>query len=151
VYVGPTLSALFHARSAARLDGLNRAYLLYSSGSSHEELEAAVKRIGRTRGIDVNKRVEFVPIEGITDPTHLEGIIKKVEAWLKERERFAPDKRDAAPRPRILVNLSPGTQAMSASWLVLYASGALGGPFGNVEFVQGDGGRDSNDTPDNPR
>jgi hypothetical protein len=156
LYVGPTLSALFHPRTPRGLAGLERAFLLYqpdAQGSPHLLLQETLQRIGQSRGLtDVRQRVQFCPIPGITDPTDYDAIYKAVRRWLDDDPfGFGSRRGSKAPVPvRIVVNLSPGTAAMAACWLMLRWSGALGRAHATIEFVQGDGGLDANDTPDNP-
>ena len=158
VYAGPTISALLHPRSAARLPVLTRAYLLYQPeipGNAHDRLSEALFTAAKSRRIkSPHDRLEIRPVSGISDPTDFNQIIAAVKEWLRTRDPFGltdPEKKGKPiPARRVLVNLSPGTTAMAASWLILFWSGALGGTRVSVEFVQGDGGLDGLDTPDNP-
>ncbi len=156
LYVGPTLSALFHPRSPHGLAGLDRAFLLYqpdTTGSSYELLQRTLHAVAGARGLgDVRQRVQFCPIPGITDPTDYDAIYKAIRRWLDDDPfGFGSRRGNRTPTPtRIVVNLSPGTAAMAACWLMLRWSGALGRAHATIEFVQGDGGLDASDTPDNP-
>lgn len=156
LYVGPTLSALFHPRSPRGLAGLEKAFLLYqpdAPGSPHEVAQKTLHAVAQARGVaDARKRVEFCPIAGVGDPTDYDAIYKAIRRWLDDDPfGFGSRKGNRTPGPaRIVVNLSPGTAAMAACWLMLRWSGALGRAHATIEFVQGDGGLDANDTPDNP-
>ncbi len=147
LYVGPTLSALFHAGSDFRnLRNLDAVYLLYQperKDSPHERLREVLHQLCKARGLEnFSERIQFVKIEGIKDPTDHEAIIRGIEKqWLKRDDPFGLGRRAAAKaQTRVVVNLSPGTPSMHASWLMLRWSAALGGPKCIVEFVQGDGG-----------
>jgi hypothetical protein len=156
LYVGPTLSALFHPRTPRPLGCVERAFLLFqpdSPGSPHEVLQRTLLAIAKARGItDARQRVQFTPIPGIADPTDYDGIYKAIRRWLDgDPFGFGGRRANRTPTPtRIVVNLSPGTAAMAADWLILRWSGALGRSQATIEFVQGDGGLDASDTPENP-
>jgi hypothetical protein len=146
LYVGPTLSALFQRGSRFHnLEALEGVYLLYQpdlEGSPHELLKKVLLGVGTARRVkDLDKRVRLVPLAGIADPTDHEAIFKRVEKWLKEEDPFDLGRRHASRQAtRVTINLSPGTPAMHACWLMLRWSGALGGHRTTVEYVQGTGG-----------
>jgi hypothetical protein len=146
LYVGPTLSALFHPASRFfALRGLERAYLLYqqdSSGSSHEVFGNVLEKICRARKArELLDRIKLVPIAGITDPTDHRQVIEAIKQWVGRSDPFNYGVRGAGKvTTRIIINLSPGTPSMHASWLILRWNGALGKGQTIVEFVQGDGG-----------
>jgi hypothetical protein len=144
LYVGPTLSALFHPASRFRdLRGLERVYLLFQPdlpGGPQELLQKVLRDLCQARGLPAD-RVKFVPLPGITDPTNHETIIQGVEGWLRRDDPFNFGARNSAKNTtRITINLSAGTPAMHACWLLLRWNGALGKPQAVVEYVQGDGG-----------
>jgi hypothetical protein len=143
--VGPTVSALFHPESRFHdLKDVECAYFLHqpdSSGSPHAELVEACLRICEARGIrDGSKRLKLIPIAGIPDPTDHAAIIRGIEHWLNQRNSFGAGDRPGKGTTRIVVNLSPGTPAMHACWLMLRWNGSLGGAESVVEYVQGSGG-----------
>lgn len=146
LYTGPTLSALFHPGSPFHnLEGLDAVHLLYQperEDSPHEVLREVLVRICQARRIkNTDKRIRFVPIEWIIDPTDHGAIIRGIEKWLTHNDPFDLGRRHAAKQPaRVVVNLSAGTPSMHAAWLMLRWNGSLGGPESVVEFVQGDGG-----------
>lgn len=154
LFVGPTLSALFHPKTPRPLASIERAFFLYqpdSVGSSHEALQRTLLTVAQARGVrDARQRVQFCPIPGIADPTDYDTIYKAIRRWLGDDPFGFGGRRPSKTPTRIVVNLSPGTAAMVANWLLLRWSGALGGSQATIEFVQGDGGLDANDTPDNP-
>lgn len=146
LYLGPTLSALFHPPSRyGNLKNLDRVYLLYQpelKDSPHPLLEKVIHAIGAARGLpDLKQRLQFVPIAGITDPTNHKQIIDAIESWVRKKDPFEYGARNAArTTTRIAINLSPGTPAMHACWLILRWNGTLGKPQCIIDFVQGDGG-----------
>jgi hypothetical protein len=146
LYTGPTLSALFHPGSRfLNLEGLHAVYLLYQperTDGPYEMLRAVLARLCQARGVkDAERRIQFVPIQGLADPTDHAAIIRAIEQWVGRHDPFELGRRSATRNPpRIVVNLSPGTPSMHAAWLLLRWSGALGGADSIVEFVQGDGG-----------
>lgn len=153
---GPTLSALFHPRSRFyNLGNLDKVYLLYQLdiGSSQELFSKVISRIIKARnsgGANIDEdKVVYVPIQGITNPTDHERIIECIEGWIHSKDdpfrSRKPPKADEDPA-RITINLSPGTPAMHASWMLMYWKGAFRQPPGTtVTFIQGDGGRREND------
>jgi hypothetical protein len=158
LYVGPTLSALFHRGSHRPLAQLERIFLLYQSDREGGPQQCQVLRntlqaIGQARHIHhLAQRIVFQPISGLEDPTDYPAIIQALNNWLDD-DPFGLGSRRSSRQPaslRIVVNISPGTAAMSACWLLLRWSGALGGSQSTVEFVQGDGGLDARDRPDDP-
>jgi hypothetical protein len=162
LYVGPTLSALFHPGSDfCNLNKLEAAYLLYQperNDSPQERLRQAALKICKARGLKnfseffKREQIQFVKIAGITDPTDHGAIINAIEKqWLNHADPFGLKKRNAAETDtRVVVNLSPGTPSMHASWLMLRWNGALGGANCMVEFVQGDGGLAEKDAAEGP-
>jgi hypothetical protein len=146
LYTGPTLSALFHPGSPfSNLEALDTVHLLYQperEGSSHELLREVLLRICTARHIkNADRRLNFVPIKGIPDPTDHAAIIRGIEQWVEHSDPFDLGRRHAAKNPsRVVINLSPGTPSMHAAWLMLRWNGSLGGSESVVEFVQGDGG-----------
>lgn len=154
---GPTLTALFHPRSHfCNLENLDKVYLLYQrkEHSSKPAVEQAITRIINARNqadaeIDPNK-IEFVEIKGITDPTDHEKVIESVEKWINESKHHPFDGRrrpKANEEPtRIWINLSPGTPAMHASWMLMRWKGSFRFVVDSeVFFIQGDGGRRNGD------
>jgi hypothetical protein len=146
LYTGPTISALFHPGSRfCNLAGLDAVYLLYQperANGPFEVLRDVLGRLCEARGIkQAERRIQFVGVKGITDPTDHAAIIRAIEHWVGRNDPFDFGRRNVAKNPpRIVVNLSPGTPAMHAAWLLLRWNGALGGADSVVEFVQGDGG-----------
>lgn len=154
---GPTLTALFHPRSRfVNLESLDKIYLLYQekNGSSKPTAEKAISRIIDARNLAGAKidpgKIEFVEIKGIIDPTNHEQVIESIEKWINESKHhpFGATRR-AKPNEeptRITINLSPGTPAMHASWMLMYWKGSFRFPIESaVHFVQGDGGRREGD------
>lgn len=153
---GPTLSALFHPNSRFRdLEGLDRVYLLYqpTRDSSQNLFAETISRIICARNVSGAKiderKITFVPIEGVSNPTDHEKIIECIEKWVCSKEdpfnRRKPPKAKDEPA-RITINLSPGTPAMHASWMLMHWKGVFRQPPGTtVAFIQGDGGRREND------
>lgn len=146
LYTGPTISALFHPGSRfCDLAGLDRVFLLYQPecvNGPHELLRSVLARLCQARMVkQAEQRIQFVAIKGITDPTDHAAIIHAIQKWVAHDDPFElRSKRAAKNPPRIAVNLSPGTPAMHAAWLLLRWNGTLGGAESVVEFVQGDGG-----------
>jgi transcriptional regulator with AAA-type ATPase domain len=146
LYVGPTLSALLNPASQyCNLRNLERAYLLYqpeAHDSPHAMLQGVLEKVGRARNsAELRDRVQLTAIPGITDPTDHAMIIGAIERWVKRADPFNYGGRGASKvTTRIVVNLSPGTSSMHASWLILRWNGTLGKGQTIVEFVQGDGG-----------
>jgi hypothetical protein len=154
LYLGPTLSALFHPGSRfCDLQSLDRVYLLFQpqlADSPHALLHQVLKRICQARRIQAEK-LQLVPVPGITDPTHYEQIINALQKWLRGDDPFSFGARHAAKTSiRVTVNLSPGTPAMHAVWLLLRWNGALDKPQSVIEYVQGDSGLQTQDTPRDP-
>jgi Sigma-54 interaction domain len=144
LYTGPTLSALFHPGSRyTNLRDLDKVFLLFQPerpDSPHKKLKAVIEDLCAcpVRKIDPpGERLKFVSLKGITDPTGHEEIVRAIKAWLAHDKPFRWPGQAAT---RVVVNLSPGTPAMHAAWLMLRWNGALGGAETVVEFVQGDGG-----------
>jgi hypothetical protein len=146
IYAGPTLGALFHPGSDFNnLENLDAIYLLFQperTDSPHEMLRGILARLCQARGIkNADKRIQFVAIKGIADPTDHAAILRAIEHWLAHKDPFdLGSSRAARNPPRIVINLSPGTPSMHATWLMLRWNGALGGSESVVQFVQGDGG-----------
>jgi hypothetical protein len=146
LYTGPTISALFHPGSRfCDLAELNGVYLLYQAGGPGEQVELfrdVLLRLCSARGVkNAEERLQFVEIRGLADPTDHAVIIRCIEQWLSHDDPFELGRRRAGKQTtRIVVNLSPGTPAMHAAWLMLRWNGSLGGAESVVEFVQGDGG-----------
>ncbi len=146
LYTGPTLSALFHPGSRfCNLEGLDSVYLLCQpdrGDSPHELLRTVCVQLCQARGVkNADKRIKLAAVKGLADPTDHPAVIRAVEQWLSHEDPFELGRRHAAKQQtRVVVNLSPGTPAMHAAWLMLRWNGALGGPETVVEFVQGDGG-----------
>jgi transcriptional regulator with AAA-type ATPase domain len=101
-----------------------------------------LEKVGRARNsAELRDRVQLTAIPGITDPTDHAMIIGAIERWVKRADPFNYGGRGASKvTTRIVVNLSPGTSSMHASWLILRWNGTLGKGQTIVEFVQGDGG-----------
>src|SRR5262249_46348165 len=59
--------------------------------------------------------------------------------YLDKRDPFGI-RGDRADGKRVIVNLSPGTPAMSATWLFLHWNNTLSPCGVTTEFIQGDGG-----------
>jgi hypothetical protein len=155
VYLGPTVSALLHPGSRARLDDLDAAFLLFQPDdprSPQEKLDEVVRRVAAGRRIAADGKVRFVPVAGLTDPTDYEKIIEAVGAWLRRdpfRLQSAAVKKGQGVR--VVVNLSTGTTAMSTAWVLLWQGGLLGSPARvEFDFVQGDGGLDPRGPGDDP-
>jgi hypothetical protein len=148
ITTGPILSALFHPGSRFHdLEGLDAVYLLTQTErieEVRERLAEVLQGICQARRIaGGHKRIQFVGVEGVADPTDHSAIVAGVKEWLEDDDPFVLRRRDSAREPpRIVVNLSGGTAAMHAAWLMLRWNGALGGAASIVEFVQGDGGLD---------
>jgi hypothetical protein len=144
LYTGPTLSALFHPDSrCANFKDIDCVYLLYQperTDSPHEKLEAIIKALCKVHKVSLfDDRLKLVPIEHLSDPTQHEAIVPAIKSWLGHDDPFRLRRKNKVPT-RVIVNLSPGTPAMHAAWLMLRWNGALGGAGTVVEFVQGDGG-----------
>jgi hypothetical protein len=147
LYTGPTLCALFHTGSRfCDLAELDAVYLLHGKESAAigqaRLFREILLRLAAARRIEkAEKRIRFVEIEGLADPTDHATIIGKIKEWLGHEDPFELGRRGAArTQTRIVVNLSAGTPAMHAAWLILRWNGSLGGAHSTVEFVQGDGG-----------
>jgi hypothetical protein len=155
LYLGPTLSALFAPGSRfCNLEELEGVFLLFQpevQKSPHELLEQVLGAMCRQRDLEEKAApIHFVPIPGIGDPTDYEAIIQGIRQWL-ESDPFDLDSQRAAKfNTRIVVNLSPGTPAMSTCWLLLRWNGSLGRAPSVVEFVQGSGGLHVGEGPHNP-
>ena len=122
LYLGPTLNALFHPGSPyCNLAGLEGVRLLYPSEldeGSHSRLDRLCSQICQARASGKRSsadRVRLVPIGGLTDPTDHAAIMKGIQAWLRTGPFRATGKKDL----RLVVNLSTGTPAMHACWLLL--------------------------------
>jgi hypothetical protein len=156
LYTGPTLSALFHPGSRfCNLLDLDGVYLLYQPERKdvpREALGNVLTHICKARDIkNADKRIKFVEIKGIADVTDHSAIIREIEKWLAHADPFDLGRRHAAKQQtRVVVNLSPGTPAMHAAWLMLRWNGALGGAETVIEFVQGDGGLSEQPSADGP-
>lgn len=150
---GPTLATLFHPNSRFQnLDNADRFYLLYRSEPDdpepYQKLQEVIAQIIAARtaqGAEIDdSKIVFVPIEGIENPTDHEQIIVALRQWMRESrdDPFGFQREIRNNKSRLItVNLSPGTPAMHASWLLLSWSGALGMPPDTVlTFIQGDGG-----------
>lgn len=149
LFLGPTLGALFHPHSEyTGLRGVKQAYLLYQpdrTDSPHDRLRDLCVRLAALRKPAPKRSpaaaVRLAPIPGLADPTSHAAIMKCVQRWLETANPFGePGKGDR--EAKVVVNLSPGTSAMHACWLMLRWRGLLGDPGTVVEFVQGDGGLD---------
>jgi Sigma-54 interaction domain len=146
LYLGPTLSALLHPGSRfkdlAALDGVFLLYPAKSAGGAPQRVQQLCREAYKARGAEVKllDRLHLVPVEGVADPTAHESIMRGIEGWLGA-DPFNARKREGKRPTRIVVNLSPGTPAMHACWLMLRWSGELvPSKHWTVEFVQGDGG-----------
>ena len=145
LYTGPTITALFHPESRflnlAGLDGVFLLHLADRPGGPDQLLHNVLMDLCRARAVpDPAKRLRLVPLQGISDPTDHAGILRSIESWLKRDDPFGfGGRRLGKTVIRIVVNLSPGSPAMHACWLMLRWNGALGGPESVVEFVQGSG------------
>jgi hypothetical protein len=146
VYLGPTLSALLHPASPYNdLNKLQGVFLLYTAhapDSPHERLENLLRQLYRARGpAKLLERVHIVAVEGVTNPTDHAAIVQGIEDWIRRDDPFCFRKREGRKPTRLVINLSPGTPAMHACWLMLRWSGVLvPSPAYHVHFVQGDGG-----------
>jgi Sigma-54 interaction domain len=148
LFLGPTLSALFHPASEyAGLKGVKQVYLLHQPDrpdSPHELLAKRCARLARLRnpGAKVNPagRVRLAPIYNVTDPTDHAAVMAGVQGWLDTENVFGRRNGEPDREATLVVNLSAGTSAMHACWLILRWSGRLGGPGAVIQFVQGDGG-----------
>ncbi len=141
-HLGPTLTALFHPQSPYNnFNNLQRVYLLYepdlAEHSPHEKLRKVMEEIFAVRKIgDLAKRVQWVPIGGITEHTDHKQIIQQLETWIHGVDDPLNLRRKSPPS--ITINLSPGTPTKHACWLMLYWKGALGHSPGTfVKFIQG--------------
>jgi hypothetical protein len=153
LYLGPTISALFHPASRfCDLKDLEGVFLLYPGGSdvSVERMEHLCQQLCQARArrkrapgrATAGNRIHFVPIAGLSDPTDHTAIMHGIEDWLRTAP-FGTNGRSSRREVRIVVNLSTGTPSMHACWLMLRWNGQLlKGVNGTVEFVQGDGGMD---------
>jgi hypothetical protein len=147
-YTGPTLSTLFHPNSPYHnLKDIDQAYLLHryeeSERIANDKIAETIKAICEARGVSFDDIVRLVPIAGISDPTDHEEIISAIEKWIRDTEDPLGVRRERRldQQIEIIVNLSPGTPAMHASWLILYWGGSLQRDNKTqVTFVQGDGG-----------
>src|ERR1051326_3982567 len=86
LYLGPTLSALFHPQSSTQLGEMDRVYLLHPASERPDRLEKLAKALARARSRSRDKledRITLVPIEGIDDPTNHEAILKGIEEWAR--------------------------------------------------------------------
>jgi hypothetical protein len=155
LYVGPTLSALCHENSHCNLRKVDKALLFYQKGlpgSPQPLLQRLLEQIQKARSRDEPhwaKPILWAELEGIEDPTDYGVILAAIKKWMKREDPFDLRAR-RRPGTRIIVNLSPGTPAMTTCWLPLWWDGTLGTPRTTVEFVQGDGGLNARDVPDDP-
>jgi hypothetical protein len=81
LYLGPTLSALFHPKSPyPDLKELTRVWLLYPAGagdSPHPYLERVCQAVARARaGPRAAQKVRTAAVEGIDDPTEHAAIMR---------------------------------------------------------------------------
>ena len=171
VNLGPTLTALFHPKSwfcnfllrwpkPDEPDQLDRVFLLHLPGDDVNKLREAIHKIARYRlsknsGLskkeqdalksvlpeenENSKLLQFVPIDAHL--TQHKEIAEGIRRWLKndkplELHRAQKDKK-------VFINLSPGTPAMHATWLMVYWNRQLLGHADRdilVKFFEGDGG-----------
>lgn len=145
IYSGPTLAALFHPQSDHfNLRNLHRVYLLHQKPlgkkSPHEYLRATIDRIIVARNASgseiASDKIEYVPIDGINDPTDHEQITEILRKWIEDDDPF--DFGKTKIKKRIEINLSPGTPSMHACWMMLHWRGEFRDI--DVRFFQGDGG-----------
>src|SRR5262249_28739591 len=91
-YLGPALSALLHPNSRCHLKKLRKAFLLYTAGRGdgpQDLMKGVILRVARGRKIaSPHAKFEVAAVEGITDPTDFESIIKAVERWVTQRDPF---------------------------------------------------------------
>jgi hypothetical protein len=130
VYVGTTITALFHPASQfADLTSLARIYLLHlSQDRSAARLEAAARGLHRARhGSDLGDKLCLTQIEGVADPNNHDQVLAALKKWLADANPFrSDDPPDARPLIEINVNLSPCTETMGVCWLLLNWNGLLG-------------------------
>lgn len=144
IFTGPTLAALFHEQSKhCNLEKLDRVYLLHQTKldrpDSQPYLKEVIERIITARnqaGAKIDgEKIQWVPIEGIEDPTNHEQIMKVLAKWIdSDDDPF--DLTMARIKRHIEINLSPGTSSMHACWTMLHWSGKF--KDSTVMFFQGD-------------
>src|SRR5262249_3189191 len=120
-----------------------------------ESLRTILSQICAARGLkSADKRIKFIPIKGLADPTDHEKVIHAVEQWLAHDDPFDLGRRHTAKQPtRIGVNLGPGRPPRPAAGRRRGWTGGVGGAESVVEFVRGDGGlseRVAENPPPNP-
>ncbi len=171
VNLGPTLTALFHPKSwfcnfvlrwpkPGEPDKLDRVFLLHLPGDDVAGLEEAIFKIAEHRlskNSDLSKEerkalkdvlskrggpLQFVRIEA--RHTQHKELAEGIRRWVDSEEdplELSDDKK----KKNVFINLSPGTGAMHATWLLLYGNrdlfpGIVREDKIDVTFVEGDGG-----------
>lgn len=90
---------------------LQKVYYLYTPEANSKQQEIKKRLVEAKDGI---KNIELIPIKGITDPSKHAQVYESLKKVLDTRKENLG---------KVCINLSAGTPAMHAVWLLLYAGG----------------------------